>query len=74
MQLNEEGLHPLAHAARAGESAPTPWGRKAWKSFLDTYQDVENAIFYVEDNPVKDGRNRQKWEFVVPFDGMGMRC
>ncbi len=44
------------------------WAAKAWKVFLNTKDDVRRAITYVEDNPVKEGRPRQRWSFVVPFE------
>jgi hypothetical protein len=29
---------------------------------------VRRAILYVEDNPLKEGKPRQRWSFVTPFD------
>ena len=45
------------------------WGGRGWKVFLDTPDDVRRAVAYVEENPVKDGKPRQRWSFVVPFEG-----
>jgi len=39
-----------------------------WKVFLDTLSDVQRAIRYVEENPLREGLPRQWWSFVVPFD------
>jgi len=66
-QLMEEGLHPFAVFKKPGEKPPSCWGRRGWKVFLDTEDDVRRSIAYVEANPVKEGKPRQKWKFVVPF-------
>jgi len=34
--------------------------------FLDTPEDVARAIAYVESNPEKEGKARQRWSFVAP--------
>ena len=77
MQLNEEGLNPLAVSlakpdgtvsqAKPLTKPPSPWARGCWKVFLDTEKDVQRAIHYVEQNPVKAGLRPQKWSFVVPY-------
>ena len=46
---------------------PTPWAAKCWKVFLDNDADVIRAIQYVEDNPTKEGKNPQRWRFVIRF-------
>ena len=43
------------------------WGKKNWKVFLYTPEDVRRAIAYVEANPEREGKPRQRWSFVVPF-------
>jgi hypothetical protein len=43
------------------------WGQDFWKVFLYTPEDVLRAIRYVEDNPIKEGKKRQHWPFVVPY-------
>jgi len=40
----------------------------AWKVFLDA-DDVPRAVHSVEENPIKEGKPRQRWPFVVPHDG-----
>jgi hypothetical protein len=44
-----------------------PWARGRWKVFLDCVEDVARAILYVEENPMKEGKPRQHWSFVTPF-------
>jgi REP element-mobilizing transposase RayT len=65
-QLMREGIHPLARWTREGERPPKCWGRGQWKVYLDP-EDVPRAIRYVENNPLKEGKKRQDWSFVVPF-------
>ncbi len=43
------------------------WGEHGWNVYLESVAAVERAIRYVEDNPVKEGKKRQNWSFVVPF-------
>jgi len=38
-----------------------------WKVFLDAPEDIAEAVKYVEDNPVKEGKPKQTWPFVVPL-------
>ncbi len=38
-----------------------------WKVFLDTPGRIAEAIEYVGENPVKEGKPRQHWSFVTPL-------
>lgn len=69
-QLLEEGIHPLSHLRSAEGKLPTCWGRDEWKVFLNTEAEIQARIRYVENNPLKDGKPKQKWSFVTPFDGL----
>jgi REP element-mobilizing transposase RayT len=58
------------HLAAAGlwpDTGRPVWGKKAWKVFLDSPERVQSAIAYVEANPEKEGKPRQRWSFVRPF-------
>jgi REP element-mobilizing transposase RayT len=68
-QLTIEGLHPLADCREADGSVPSPWARKNWPVFLSTDRRIQEAIAYVEKNPLKEGKPEQRWSFVVPFRG-----
>jgi REP element-mobilizing transposase RayT len=46
----------------------TPWADHGWNVFLDAVKDVKRAIAYVENNPIREGKPRQRWHCVVPFD------
>ena len=65
--LVEAGLHPFAREVAPGERPPPCWGREWWTVYIDDEAHLREAIRYVEDNPLKDGRPRQKWDFVVPY-------
>ncbi len=67
-RLKAERLHPLA-AFADDKGPPTPWAHKQWKVFLDSFEDIRRAIRYVQDNPEKEGKPRQEWAFVRPFEG-----
>jgi REP element-mobilizing transposase RayT len=67
-RLIAEQLHPFQALADEQGKVPTCWARKCWKVFLDDVAAIERAIRYVEENPVKEGKRRQRWKFVTPFD------
>ncbi len=66
LQLVAQGLHPFRDLYSASNALPSCWAEKCWKVYLDTQADVERAIRYVEDNPLKEGKPRQHWSCVVP--------
>jgi REP element-mobilizing transposase RayT len=49
-------------------SERSPWADKGWNVFLDNEAAVRRAIGYVEQNPEREGKRRQTWRCVVPFD------
>ena len=65
--LIPEGLHPFAQGDRTGVRRSC-WASRAWKVFLDTSDDARRAIEYVRSNPLKEGKRRQEWRFLVPFE------
>ena len=69
-QLVQEGLHPFQGLVSAKERPPTPWARGEWKVFIDREVEVEHAIEYVEQNPIKEGKPPQRWPFVLPARGV----
>ena len=44
------------------------WGEHGWNVRLEDEQAVLRAIRYVELNPIKEGKKRQDWSIVTPFD------
>jgi len=62
-RLKAEGLWP-------GDGCHV-WGGPGWCVYLDTPEEVRQKIAYVETNPLKEGRPRQRWSFVKPFRGGG---
>jgi REP element-mobilizing transposase RayT len=69
-QLKKEEVHPLAEYLDADGNLPTPWASRGWKVYLDDEEAIENAIRYVEENPAKENKPRQTWNFVTPFAGL----
>jgi REP element-mobilizing transposase RayT len=65
-QLKAESRHPYSHFA-SGSKLPSLWGERQWKVFLDTDDAIRRAVEYVEQNPVKAGKRRQRWSFVAQF-------
>lgn len=69
-ELKRSNLHPLAdYRNRKGET-PTPWNVKSYRGYLETEGEIDDAIDYVNDNPCKEGKRRQRWGFVTPFRGL----
>ncbi len=66
-KLIEEGIHPFGHLAEPGDTPPKCWSRGEWSVFLEEPADIARSIRYVEKNPVKDGKPRQSWSFVAPY-------
>ncbi len=54
-QLKREGRHPMAAHAKNGKT-PSMWEEGFWKVFLDADHGIRNAIQYVEQNPIKEGK------------------
>jgi REP element-mobilizing transposase RayT len=69
-RLVAEEVHPLKEFANEDGDVPTCWARKCWKVFLDSDADIRRAIQYVEQNPLKEGKPRQNWVFVTPYEGL----
>jgi REP element-mobilizing transposase RayT len=68
-ELIDEGVHPFGHLPLENGRPPKCFARGAWKVYLDTVDEVYQAIQYVDDNPLKEGKPRQRWSFITPFDG-----
>jgi REP element-mobilizing transposase RayT len=51
----------------------SPWSDHGWKVYLNEHKDVERAIHYVEQNPVREGKRQQCWQSVVPYDRASAR-
>ncbi|MBI2803412.1 MAG: transposase [Planctomycetes bacterium] len=61
-------LHPFQTLAGNHTRVPTCWAAKGWKVFLDRIEDIQRAIAYVNNNPIKEDLPAQLWDFVTPFD------
>ncbi|HEY1683740.1 MAG TPA: hypothetical protein VGG19_03175 [Tepidisphaeraceae bacterium] len=66
-RLIAEELHPLREHADSRGKISSSWARLPWIRYLWTDADMLRAIKYVEDNPLKEGKRRQRWSFVTPY-------
>jgi len=66
-RLLAAGRHPFAELRDETGKLPSIWGRDFRHVFLFSSEAIVSCIKYVEDNPVKDGKLRQSWKFVVPY-------
>lgn len=65
--LLADKLHPFADQRQPNGRLPSVWGQDFRKVFLFTPDEIRQRIQYVEDNPLKEGKPRQKWSFVVSY-------
>lgn len=66
-QLIKERHHPFQEIVLPNRHRPKCWARDNWDVYLDSDRHVRNAIHYVEQNPLKEGKPRQNWPFVTPY-------
>ena len=71
-EVIKAGNHPLGNFAKPGERPPRMWSAHEWKQFLDSEDAINQAIRYVEENPLREGQCRQEWSFVSPFVGINL--
>ena len=64
-RLRHEGRHPLSDYLDRHRRVPSPWAERNWAVYLNKPDDIERAIRYVNDNPIKENKPRQHWSFVV---------
>ena len=67
-QLVRDGLHPLEKYRDKNGDTPSPWARKGWVVYIFSEDHLRKAIQYTVDNPLKEGKPRQHWSFVTPYD------
>jgi REP element-mobilizing transposase RayT len=65
LQLVQEGIHPFQEWKPADAAPPKCFAKGQWKVFLDSQDDIERSIRYVENNPIKDGLPPQRWPFAT---------
>ena len=64
--IKSRATHVLREQRLWSDELPL-WGEHGWNVYLESGVAVQRAIRYVNDNPVKEGKRRQNWSFVVPF-------
>jgi REP element-mobilizing transposase RayT len=69
-RLVEVNSHPMEQYRNERGRLPSIWGENQWVVYLDSEESIENAIRYVDDNPVREALKPQKWSFVTPFTGI----
>jgi REP element-mobilizing transposase RayT len=67
-RLDAVGLHPLREFRHPQTGrCPRCFSQGGWKVFLNTPEDIVRSIGYVEKNPEKEGKPRQRWTFVTAY-------
>ena len=67
MALRRARLHPYEPYVDDRGRVPTCWAEDYWKVYVYDDEHLRNAIRYVENNPVKEGRPLQVWDWVAPI-------
>ncbi len=67
LQLLRDGRHPFAQLRSNKGRLPSVWAQDFWKVFLFNDEDILREIRYVENNPLKEGKRKQRWSFVTAF-------
>ena len=68
-QMVSDRWHPFQHL-ESQQRLPSVWTRGCWKSFLDNETAIEEAIRYVEQNPILEEKPKQEWPFVRLYGGL----
>jgi len=63
-RITADRLHPLATQPTVGGRMPKMFARGQWAVFLNHDGDVQRAIQYVNENPIRAGLRPQRWTFV----------
>ena len=65
-KLTRSGLHSM-HKYRDQNKGriPSIWAEGHWAVFIDSEEQMQSAIRYVEQNPIKEGKRQQHWSFVT---------
>jgi REP element-mobilizing transposase RayT len=71
-RLLEEQLHPFAAWQPPDGRVPMCWAAKLWKVYLDSEDAIARAVAYVEANHLKEGKPRQRWQFVGHWQATGV--
>ncbi len=69
-KLVELECHPMENYRNDKGRLPSMWGENQWVVYLETEEAIENAIRYVQDNPLREAMQPQQWSFVTPFTGI----
>jgi len=62
--LNQAGLHPMPET---NGRRPSPWARNSWQVYLNNPDDIQRAVRYVEQNPIKAGLKPQRYPWVTTY-------
>jgi len=54
--------------AKGWFSQHSPWADYGWNVFLDSREAMHRAIKYVENNPLREGKQQQHWSSVTPYN------
>jgi REP element-mobilizing transposase RayT len=66
-RLAADGLHPLANYHEMDGTLPSPWARNSWVVYVFSEEHLLQAIRYVNQNPLKEGKKCQTWSFVREY-------
>ncbi|HUO10116.1 MAG TPA: hypothetical protein VM008_17550 [Phycisphaerae bacterium] len=65
--LTRAGLHPFQNTFLPSGTRHSPWSEEGWDVYLNTPHEIQHAIRYVQNNPLKERRPPQHWPFIAPY-------
>ena len=68
--LNAVSLNPMQGQRDRHGKTPSPWNAKSFRCYLESEEAIEEAIWYVNENPIKEGKPQQNWSFLTAFAGL----
>ena len=70
-RLLEKNLHSMKQFQKSVKNClPSVWGGGQWKIYLEDEAGIENAIRYVQENPICEDLPHQQSNFVPEFEGL----
>lgn len=63
-----DGLHPLVQYENDRGRLPCPWEEDGWKVLLHTPDEIELAMYYVNQNPIEADLKPKNWPWIRRYE------
>jgi REP element-mobilizing transposase RayT len=65
--LKGRATHSLYDCGLWNDPKRPVWAENCWQVFLNNATDIRCAVRYVENNPSRENKKRQRWSLVTPY-------